>query len=854
MTLPIRNTIRTALLGIILALPSMTLAQGQIFIEPPQPGRVIPPLPIKQHLVKVDIVDQAATTKIEQTFINQTDSRLEGTYVFPVPQDVSLSKLTMVVNGEPVEAKVVEAKKARETYENIVRQQRDPALLEYVGRDLVRLRVFPIEPNSETHVTVEYEEVLPYDRGTSRYRFGFTHGGKTQQKLSSSRVVVNLETHGELKSVYSPSHDIDLKRKDEHKAKVKFSDENVTHKGDFELVFGVSPADVAMHVLSYRDDDDEDGYFMLLASPRVGLEDDERVSKRIVFVIDTSGSMGDDGKIDQAKDALRFCLRQLDEDDRFGLITFSDEVDILTDSLEDADSSAVDEAVDQVKEIEAKGGTNIDEALEEALQMLDEDDEAPAYVLFLTDGKPTVGPQNPGMILEHVKHENDAEARIFSFGVGFDVNTELLDRLATEHRAVVTYVRPKEDIEVAVSSMYGKISDPVLTDPEIDFDDIDVSKVYPRDLPDIFSGQQLVLFGKYEDGGTAGLTLTGKAGNKKRAYKADVEFAEESDDYDFIPRLWATRRIGYLTEQIQNEGEDKELIGEIKRLSKKSGIVTPWTSMLITDDMPTVRRALTSERLQERLGFGIPAPVSRLGLSDELALEAQDTLSTWSVAGDGRALGRVPASGGRAPGQAGESGSYAFRRLGESVNGVAAEGESLAQALPEVQLRADHGASLRRRSGTQTMSARPSGPAPSRGMMGGFGAMGGAAAVGQSMTVQSQLKGAETLGDSLVFFDSFGERQVVQGVQQVGEANYYQVGNAWVQDGFDFEIEEDKTITIKPYSQAYFDLLGTLPNLSAALSQGDHLYLHLKGQQIVIAEDGLETLTAKLLDALKKLI
>ena len=367
-------------LALVFTMPGMTFAQGQIFINPPRPGvRDAAAAPLKQHLVKVDIADRAAKTRIEQTFINQSKARLEGVYVFPVPKGAAISKLTMVVNGEPVEAKIVKAKEARQTYENIVRQQRDPALLEYVDRDLIRLRVFPIEPESETEVAVEYEEILPYDNGASRYRFGFTHAGKGQEKLSSSRIVVNIETREELKSIYSPTHGINVKRQNERKAKVKFSDEDVTHEGDFELVFGVSPADVAMHVLTYRDDDDEDGYFMLLASPRVGLEDGERTAKRVVFVIDTSGSMGNDGKIDQAKSALKFCLQQLDEEDQFATITFSDEINKSSDTLEKASEANVDRAVEEVEKIKAAGGTNIDEALEEALQLLDEDDDAPAY-------------------------------------------------------------------------------------------------------------------------------------------------------------------------------------------------------------------------------------------------------------------------------------------------------------------------------------------------------------------------------------------------------------------------------------------------------------------------------------------
>lgn len=792
-------------------IPQLVLAQGQIFIPPIHPPEITPPLPISQQKIEVEIIDRAASTSIDQVFHNPHNSRLEGTYIFPVPKGVSISKLTMVVNGEPVSAKIVDANQARETYENIVRSQRDPALLEYIGQDLIRLRVFPIEPKSDVKIKVAYEEVLPYDNATGRYRFAFARPGQSQE-FQASRVIVRIKTQGELKTIYSPSHNIRIERPNNNEAKVEFSDENITQTKDFELVYGVSPDDVALHLLTYRDDDDEDGYFMLLATPRQGLEEQDRVAKRVVFVLDTSGSMNQDKKIEQAKNALLYCLQNLKPEDRFGLITFSDEVTKLSDSIEDANGAAIEKAVAAVKKIEANGGTHIDEALEEALQMLNRDDERPAYVLFLTDGCPTVGEQNIDKILAHTKEENRINARVFSFGVGFDVNTNLLDRLATEHRAVVTYVRPKEDIEVAVSSLYGKISHPVLTNPELDFGTVEVSKVYPRPLPDVFAGQQMVLLGRYEDGGESTITLKGKTGTTDRAYKAQVQFAKESDRYAFIPRLWAARRIGYLSEQLQSDSKNQELIDEIKALSKEFGIVTPWTSMLITDDMPQTVLGLSEELLRQTAVDSIRSRLperSQTGLVGSLKADMYDN--------------RVSSR--------------------DAVHGVA-ESEVMPQQAPQSP-------------DTQSDSIRvyaQLGPHPGNGMMGmGMGGAGttGAAAVGQSMTVQNQLKEARQLGDALVFYDYQGNRQTVQSVQQVGKTNFYQVGDAWVQDGYDFKIAEDKIVKIKPFSQAYFDLVKAVPELSPWMALGNHLYLNYKGHQIAVVEGGLETIERSQIEAIQ---
>lgn len=858
-----RIALRTAVLLSILSLPLDSFAQGQIFINPPQPGRVMPPLATKAHRIEVEITDRVAVTQIDQTFLNQTASRLEGTYIFPVPKGVAISKLSMKVNDEIVTARVVDAGEARKTYEEIVRSQRDPALLEYVGRELVRLRVFPIEPNSETRVIVEYEEILPYDSGTSRYKFGFIQPGKTGERLDSSRVQVRLNTTGTLRSIYSPTHDIDVASQSDHRAKIGFSDENLTHSRDFELVFGVSPDDVALHLLTYRDDDDEDGYFMLLGNPRKGLEDKQRIAKRVVFVIDTSGSMKSDKKLEQAKEALQFTLQSLHRNDLFGLITFSGDVNKFSNDLAPASEREIEKAVKHVKKLEANGGTNIDEALEEALQMLDEDDERPAYVLFLTDGRPTEGVRLVDKILEHSQEENDARARIFSFGVGFDVNTDLLDRLATEHRGIVNYVRPTEDIEVAISSLYSKISKPVLSDPKLDFGKIRVSRIYPKPLPDLFAGQQLVILGRYREGGKTTVALAGKVASRKQSYETEVKFADESDEYEFIPRLWASRRIGYLSEQIQKEGEEKELVDEIKSLSKEFGIVTPWTSMLITEDMEQMNRAVTTgarlqriERLSQRgRDPGVGAQTEAAEPLVVFGLEAGRNVTVHSYSFDGNGID--------------DDGTQSALRA-----------KRKARPQADVQTNFDPTSSdsgtvdedrLRIVAGIRADPISPgSGDSDEdrTRVVAGFwgspdwqgygeavtdlGGVSGAAAVGRSMTIQGQLKEAKQVGDSMVFFDSMGRQQVARGVQQVGKTSFYQVGPAWVQAGFDFKAKDTAILKIKPFSQAYFDLLKALPELSKSLALGDLLYLHHRGHQIVVVEDGLDQITKKQLKALKK--
>ncbi len=450
-----------------------------------------------------------------------------------------------------------------------MRKQRDPGILSYVGKGLIRARVFPIEPKKDKKIQIRYEEILSYDAGVCRYQFALATNHICKIPIEFLKIAVNVNSQDPIRNIYSPSHDITSKREEEHEAKIKFSDENVVPDEDFQLIFSISKDPVGLNLFTYKEDDDEKGFFLLLAAPSIP-KPDEINPKNVVFVLDRSGSMRSDKKIDQAKEALEFCLRSLNRKDNFAIVTFSDEIDCLTDSLTRAKDDEIDEACSKIKEIKAQGGTNIDGAMKEAFGLIeDREDERQTYILFLTDGRPTAGETKPETILEHIGKWNEEKCRIFVFGVGFNVNTHLLDGMSQKNKGLAKYVKPNEDIEVIVSSLYSKIANPVLADLKLDFEDIDVSKVYPNELPDLFSGSQLVVLGRYEDGGEGTITLTGKTNGEKRRFSDEFRFTKENDDLDYIPRLWGARRIGYLMDEIRLHGKDKELTDEVIRLSKK---------------------------------------------------------------------------------------------------------------------------------------------------------------------------------------------------------------------------------------------------------------------------------------------
>jgi len=370
-----------------------------------------------------------------------------------------------------------------------------------------------------------------------------------------------------------------VRRDGERKAQVGYEDRNVRPDKDFVLYYSFTRDDVGLSFINWEGEDGR--FFLLLAAPRYAAERERVIDKNLVLVLDSSGSMSGT-KIRQAKDAARFVINHLEEGDRFSLIDFDDGVSLFTERLVPATAANRDKALKFVDEIQDSGGTNINEAMLRALRLL-EPGGRPNYVLFLTDGLPTVGTTEVGEILKNAAAGNKVQGRVFVFGVGNDVNTELLDKVAADHRGVPVYVSETEDLEVAISSYYEKIASPLLADLSLTYRGIDVSQAYPRTLPDLFKGSQLVVVGKYTGGGPVAITLSGKVGPKDKTFTAEGLKLVRNETYNFLPRLWATRRIGYLLEEIRLRGESNELVEEVKKLALKYGIVTPYTSYLVTE-------------------------------------------------------------------------------------------------------------------------------------------------------------------------------------------------------------------------------------------------------------------------------
>ncbi|REJ70137.1 MAG: VWA domain-containing protein [Planctomycetota bacterium] len=639
-------------------------------VWPPHPPRPTPPPPatsykIKELAVQSRIEDQIAQVQVSQSFVNTGSRVMEVCFLFPLPYDGAIDRLTLLVDGKEYEAKLLEATEARRIYEDIVRKNKDPALLEWMGRGMFKTSVFPVPPGAERKVTLRYSQLCRHRDGLTDFTFPLATAKYTSAAVEKVDFRVTIASDEKIKNVYSPSHEVDIKRSDDQHATITYTRTNTVPSSDFRLFYDVDREKLSTKVISYRPKADEDGFFLLLASPEIEQPAGEVAAKTVIFVVDRSGSM-QGTKIEQARGALKFVLNNLREGDTFNIVAYDSAVESFRPELQRFDDPSRQSALGFVEGLYAGGSTNIDGALKTALGMLT-DSTRPSYVIFLTDGLPTVGEQNEMKIAAAAHEANQVGARVFSFGVGYDVNSRLLDRLSASEKGHSFFVRPNENIEERVSQMYGKISAPVMTDVAITFDVEGlrteeggaVNRVYPATGYDLFAGDQLVVVGRYKKPGRAKVTVRGKVGDEAQSFDFPAELVNSSSDqsYAFVEKLWAMRRIGEIIDELDLEGSNQELIDELVALSTAHGILTPYTSFL-ADENSNWRDARESGRRagQQLEGLGeasgarafrqrrAKAGFKRAQSADSQASAGSNGLPAFGFADDGEAADRDEAA------------------------------------------------------------------------------------------------------------------------------------------------------------------------------------------------------------------
>jgi Ca-activated chloride channel family protein len=585
---PLRPGLLLLSISFLFFFAANTAAQGVIVPGPcrrcpegPRPITLPRSLPVKSIKIDTRITSQVATTHVEQVFRNDTDATLEGIYFFPIPEQASITEFAIWEGGRRLVGEVRSREEARRIYDEIVRRQRDPGLLEYAGKNLFQASIFPIPPHSDKKLELKYSQVLEAQSGTVAYSYPLGTGRQVAE-IGSVSGRVELESKDPIRNVYSPTHPVDIKRNGERRSVITFESAAGKEPQDFRLFYTRSAEDFGVTLLTHREPG-KDGYFLLMISPKDDWSEQEYAAKDIVFVLDTSGSMSDAGKMEKARAALLYGIRILRPQDRFNVISFAGEERLMERGMVTADEQGRKRGETFAQSLRPAGGTNINQALLTAMQQFQPGDR-PKILVFMTDGLPTVGETNAVRIVENARAAKVSGLRVFTFGVGYDVNTSLLDKLASENGGVADYVEPQEDIEVKVSNFFAKINHPVLTELRLDMAGVETDLFYPRALPDIFKGSQLTIIGRYKNPiqmDHVRLSLSGNSrGASRTLFYNNLSFPMREDDNDFLPRLWATRRVGWLMEQIRLNGEQRELRDEIVDLGTRYGIVTPYTSYL----------------------------------------------------------------------------------------------------------------------------------------------------------------------------------------------------------------------------------------------------------------------------------
>ena len=545
--------------------------------------------------VLIDILESTATTTIEIRLQNKTNRRQEAELIVPVPDGAVIRGFAYDGPGGMITAKVLPKDEAKRIYESLVAKIRDPALVEFVGYNLIRSSVFPVEARGKQKVRLTYEHLLEVDGNRIDYVLPRT---ESLEYAVPWTIKANIKSKRPISTVYSASHKLDIERKSKRELTVKIAEDAKKEPGPFRLSTLLQENGVTASMFAYPDEKVSGGYFLLLAGlpPELLNNFDQPAIKReVTLVIDRSGSMRNE-KIAQVKEAALQIISGLGKGEAFNIFIYNNTVQrfaarpvIKTEETEKA-------ARAYIEGITATGGTNIHDALTEALSQEPTKRMLP-IVLFLTDGLPTVGQTSEVAIRNVVVKSNPHKRRVFTFGVGFDVNAPLLEAIAGESRAKTEFVLPGEDVEVKIGRVFKRLAGPVLADAVLEILERDGSPalgrtrdIIPNKLPDLFEGDQLVLLGQYVGDKPLTFRISGNYLGQTKTFEFTFKFKKANLKNGFVPRLWASRKIAELIDAIRQMGADpatsgndpkvKELVDEIVRLSTEFGILTEYTAFL----------------------------------------------------------------------------------------------------------------------------------------------------------------------------------------------------------------------------------------------------------------------------------
>lgn len=604
------------------------------FMRAPQPVQVV------LDRIDVDVNDAVAVKHYDCHFANPNQGAIVGGVCYmEIEPGSQIDNMQMTVGGEKAQAELIDVEKANKIFQDIVKEGGNPALLEYYGNQLIRTQVPNVPAGGKAVVTLQYTQLLKPMNGVYRLKMLNTNPKMEMQVLQHAEINIKLKSIKPIKNVYSPTHDIKIDESVTDGIMVRWSQDNYLPKTPFMLYWATEEGTVGLSAIAQKEAG-EPGHVMMMVSPSLGgVKEEDLMAKDIVFVADTSGSMVEGNKIDQLKGALKYCVEHLRKGDRFNIVDFSTTTRSFKDNLVEFNDDVKVSALRYIANLQARGGTAIEEALQTGLGQFAEDDGRLKMIFFATDGLPTIGERDADKLLELARNANKRGVRLFTFGQGLEVNSKLIDMLAYENRGESEYILPSEDIAKKTAAYFDKVGSPMLTDLKVTVagSNARVFDVFPRQLPDLFRGDQVLIFGRYEGSGNVSVTLSGMVNGRERKFTYDVALPEESYKNEFVPRLWAGRKVEYLLNEVRKSNKDKELIDEIVKLAKQFGIVTPYTAYLATPDMAKARPGDVAGRL--RAGFEEARRIEAQGTQGQpsapAANAASDAASRLALLRDG---------------------------------------------------------------------------------------------------------------------------------------------------------------------------------------------------------------------------
>ncbi len=606
------------------------MKSGSLLFETEEPGKYVQ-APLVATDVDLDVTGIVARGTVTQRFFNPTDGWVEGIYVFPLPDDAAVDSLKMQIGDRFIEGKVKEREEARQIYEKAKADGYKASLVEQERPNIFTNSVANIGPGEMVVVQIAYQQTVQIDNGEYSLRFpmvvapryspkpsvhmvDFTLGPdgrstgfasvsdpvpdrdrisppvlnpETEGKTNPVTLSVDLDAGFELGEVKSHHHEVLIDRPDRMTVAMSLDAPKgqVPADRDFEMTWrpkdGAGPT-AALFTQTVTDaDGGETPYLLMMLTPPTGAAIPDAGPREVIFVIDNSGSMSGHS-MTQAKESLLMALDRLDTADTFNVIRFDHEWEQVFPQAVRADKEHLDMARAFVSALEADGGTEMLPALQAALTDRNPSDTSRLrQVVFLTDG--AIG--NEAELFSAIK-QGLGRSRLFTVGIGSAPNSFFMTRAAEYGRGAFTHIGSAEQIKPRMAQLFDKLETPVITGLEMDWPARMVSEAWPNPLPDLYSGEPIIMTAKLAREPEAGdvLEVGGDFAGEPWIVRLPLAKAQDGDG---IAKLWARRKIAALEGIRYSSGDWEKIDASITEVALDHHLVSRLTSLVAVDVTPS---------------------------------------------------------------------------------------------------------------------------------------------------------------------------------------------------------------------------------------------------------------------------